>query len=218
MDNLNKITFDFIDELKLDPNIVGVILFGSWARENNRPNSDVDLMIIQKEGFRRAVEKREGQIFEIIYLTADSALDYWKSHPNDAASLWEVAKILFDRDGNLETLRNRANEILLKGKPKIDSFQREQFQFDAEDQISYVDFIKQTDTITANLILNNKIFDLTSKFFDLRQLFTPAPKQRLQKIKDINPELYKLIEQFYTENNIDIKIKIAKDIIEEVFT
>lgn len=217
MDKLNKITIDFIDELKLDPNIVGIILFGSWARGNNRADSDVDLMIIQKEGFRRAVEKRDDQIFEIIYLTEDSALDYWKSHLNDAASLWEVAKILFDREGNLENLRNKVNVILSKGKPQIDSFQKEQFRFDAEDQIAYVEFIKESDLTTANLILNSKVIDLTAKYFDLRGLFTPAPKQRLQKIKELDLMLFTHIKQFYAENNIEQKIKIAKDIVKEVF-
>lgn len=217
MNKLNDSTVNFIEELKLNPNILGIILFGSWARGNNRIDSDVDLMVIQKEGFRRAVEKRNEQIFEIIYLTANSALDYWKTHLNDAASLWEVAKILFDRDGSLEILKNKANEILSKGKPKVDSFQAEQFKFDAEDQINYVSFIKETDLITAQLILSNKVFDLTSKFFDLRQLFTPPPKQRLQRIKELNSKLFNLIEQFHSESNIDNRIRIAKKIAEEVF-
>lgn len=218
MSELNTDTKNFIEELKNNPNVLGVILFGSWARGNNRPDSDVDLIIIQKDRFKRAVEKRNNQIFEIIYTTSNSALDFWRSKLDDAASLWEVAKILFDRDGTVDSLQSKIRIALDKGKPIIDSSQKEQFKFDAEDQIKYVEYIKSTDIPTANLILNNKVFDLTSKYFDLRQLWTPAPKQRLLKVEELEPELFADLVEFYSEYNLDKKIDIVKRIVGRVFT
>ena len=66
---MNQNTQIFIEKLKLNPWVVGIILFWSWARGNVRPGSDVDLVVILEEGYSRNVEKEGDQIFEIIYIT-----------------------------------------------------------------------------------------------------------------------------------------------------
>lgn len=47
---MNTDTKQFIEELKGRSDVLGVIMFGSWARGNNRPDSDVDLVVILTEG------------------------------------------------------------------------------------------------------------------------------------------------------------------------
>ena len=215
---MNDQTKKFIEKQEQDENVLGIILFGSWARGNNRPDSDVDLVIILEEGFKRTVEEHDGQIFEIIYTTAKSAFDFWENNKDDAANLWEVAQIVFDRKGDVEKLKGEAEEMIAKGKKEIDKFQKGQFRFDSEDQIHYAEEIYKTDKTTANLILMNKVFSLTELFFDLQQLWTPAPKQRLDKIKELNPKLYELLENFYLDDtSFEEKVSIAKEIVLVVF-
>lgn len=216
---MNNETQSFVEELKQRPDVLGVVMFGSWARGNNRPDSDVDLVIILSEGYRRTIEKRGNQVFEIIYTTSQSALDYWKSHLDDAAGLWAVAKVLYDKDGTIKQLKEEIEEVLQKGKKQIDDFQLGQFKFDAEDQIKYVEAVMNDDATTANFILNNKVFSLTELFFDIRQEWTPAPKQRLAKIKEINPEYHSLLEQFYAGNlELEQKIEVAKKMVPIIFS
>jgi predicted nucleotidyltransferase len=215
---LNNDTKEFLEELKQNPEVVGIILFGSWARGNNRPDSDVDLVVILKEGYRRKVEYRNKQAFEIIYTTERSAVEYWNNHKDDAAGLWEVAKILYDKDGTIRVIKEEIEQIIKNGKKMLDEFQLAQSRFDAEDQLRYVDSIMETDAITANLVLTNKVFNLTQLFFDIRQLWTPAPKQRLTKIEEISPHIYSLLQQFYQEPiTIEVKLDIAKKMIPLIF-
>lgn len=215
---MNTETQKFLDELKQRSDVLGVIMFGSWARGNNRPDSDVDLVVILTEGYRRTVEHRNGQPFEIIYTTEKGAFDYWEGHKDDAAGLWAVAKILFDKDGTVERLKTKIKEVLDAGKKAIDEYQLGQFRFDAEDQLKYVETILASDPTTANLILTNKIFALTELFFDIRQIWTPAPKQRVAKIKETSPELYSLIEKFYQESiYLKDKLETGKKIVPVVF-
>lgn len=215
---VNKQTDLFLAELQARPEVLGVILFGSQARGNSRPDSDVDLVVIITEGYQRAIEERNGQIFEIIYTMSESALEYWRSNKDDAAGLWTVAKILFDRDGTLEKLRVAAQEILQAGKSPINERQRGQMLFDAADQLRYVRFISSTDPITANLMLAQKVVILTEQFFDLRQIWVPAPKQRLAVIKKISLELNDLLEQFYVLNNsFEEKLDVVEEIMQLVF-
>jgi predicted nucleotidyltransferase len=214
---MNKVTSHFLENLKQREDVLGVIMFGSRARGNDRPDSDVDLVVILTEGFRRAIEYHQGQAFEIIYTTPEGALAYWKSHIDDAFGLWAVAKILYDKDGSIRKLKNEIQQILDKGKKPIDEFQLGQFRFDAEDTMRYVEHIADTDPTTANFILGNKIFTLTELFFDIRQLWIPAPKQRLEKIKEISPDLYNLLTEFYSRNDFKERLETAKSIVPLVF-
>jgi len=190
---MNEATKNFLEELKQRDDVIGVIMFGSWARGNNRPDSDVDLVVILTEGYRRTVEYRDGQAFEIIYTTEKGAFEYWESHKDDAAGLWTIAKILFDKNGTVERLKTKIKNVLDAGKKPIDEYQLGQFRFDAKDQLKYVENILATDPTTANLILSNKVFALTELFFDIRQMWTPAPKQRLAEIQKISPDFYALL-------------------------
>lgn len=195
---MNLETVTFLEELKSSPNVLGVILFGSWARGNNRPNSDVDLIVICKEGYKRTVEFRNTQAFEIIYITAESAFQFWEQHKDDAAGLFEVAQILFDRDGSVAILRDRALKMLSAGKPEIDEFRLKQMRFDIEDQLRYVESIIVSDMLSASLILNNCVTTLTGIFFDLRRQWIPGPKQRIAKLRELDPELVKLLGNLYS--------------------
>jgi predicted nucleotidyltransferase len=215
---MNQETTDFIGELKQRPDVLGIILFGSWARGNHRPESDVDLVVILENGYQRTIERRNQQVFEIIYITPAGGLEYWNNHKDNAADLWEVAKILYDKDGTIERLRDESKKVLESGKTPINALQREQFRFDAEDQLKYVATISDSDPTTANFILMNKVFALTGLFFDLRQSWTPAPKQRLAKIKDTKSEFYSLLNEFYRDGAIfNERLSLAKRMVPIIF-
>jgi predicted nucleotidyltransferase len=215
---MNEQTKTFLEELKKRHDVVGVILFGSWARGNNRPNSDVDLVIILEDGYQRCVENRDGQVFEIIYTTEKDAFDFWENNKDDAYELWSVAKILFDRDDRIQALKEKINRVLERGKKEINKLQLEQYRFDATDLTDYVKEIYETDPLTAKMLIFNKVFALTAMFFDVRKMWTPAPKQRQQKIKKISPTFYELLDEFYNEDiGLSERVEIVKRIIPVVF-
>ena len=158
---MSEIYEEFIEELKNRPDVLGIILFGSRARGNNRLDSDVDLVVILEKGYRRTVEYKGSQVYEIIYTTEESAFNYWDSHKDDCAGLWEVAKVLYDKNGTIRRLQEKVNEMLKIGKKAIDQYQMGQLKFDAEDLISYVKRIVSDDSTTARMMLMNKEFVLT---------------------------------------------------------
>jgi hypothetical protein len=214
---MNSISQQFIEELQTDSNVLGIILFGSWARGNNRADSDVDLLVIVKDGFKRIVEFREGQAFEMVYTTEQGAIEYWQSNPNDAVELWKVAKILFDRDGTVARLQQAGKEIKEKGKQALTTDQYEHFKFDVHDQLKAITELTGSDPTSAKMLLSIKVIQLMELFFDIRQLWTPPPKQRLAVIKAMNQTLYDLIERYYGEQSLPEQIKIVKSIVPIVF-
>jgi hypothetical protein len=214
---MNSISQQFIEELQTDSNVLGIILFGSWARGNNRADSDVDLLVIVKDGFKRIVEFREGQAFEMVHTTEQGAIEYWQSNPNDAVELWKVAKILFDRDGTVARLQQAGKEIKEKGKQALTTDQYEHFKFDVHDQLKAITELTGSDPTSAKMLLSIKVIQLMELFFDIRQLWTPPPKQRLAVIKAMNQTLYDLIERYYGEQSLPEQIKIVKSIVPIVF-
>jgi predicted nucleotidyltransferase len=215
---MNEATQKFLEQLKQRADVIGIIMFGSWARGNNRPDSDVDLVVILTEGYQRTVEQRDGQDFEIIYTTEKGAFEYWKGHRDDAAGLWAVAKILYDKDGIIEDLKDKIQKILKEGKKPVDIYQLEQFRFDINDSLKYVEHIIEIDPTTANLLLTNKVFAITELFFDIRRKWVPAPKQRLSQIKEISTELHALLVEFYGDKNLRERLEIARKIVPIIFT
>lgn len=217
LDPMNKNAQQYIEELQTDPEILGVILFGSWARGNNRPDSDVDLLVIVQHGFKRTVEHRGGQAFEIIFTTEEAALEYWQSNPDEAIELWSIARLLFDRDGTIARLRNAASELKLKGKQPLTAEQYAHYKFDAHDQLKAIAGLATSDQLTARMLLSAKVIQLTELFFDLRQIWRPSPKQRLGIIKDINRAVYELISEYYEERSLSKQIDIVQSILSIVF-
>lgn len=215
---MNDDTKEFIEELKARADVLGVIMFGSWARGDNRPNSDVDLVVIQRDGHKRTVEYKNNQVFEIIYTTSKSALEFWQSNKDECAGLWEVAKIAYDKDGTVAELKVHAEGIIKEGKKPIDEYQKGQYKFSAEDEIRAADAGIGKDDATANLVLMHTVYGLTGLFFDLRQIWTPAPKQRLTKLNELHPELGTLFKRFYSDKiTIKNKVELAKQIVPLVF-
>jgi predicted nucleotidyltransferase len=215
---MNEDTKQYIEKLKARADVLGVIMFGSWARGNNRPDSDVDLVVILTEGYRRTVEYNNKQAFEIIYTTANAAIDFWQSHKDDCYGLWAVAKIVFDKDGTIEMLKNKAEEVIKAGKTPIDKFQIGQFRFSVEDELAAVDAMVVDDPATANLVLTKTVTFLTELYFDLRLLWIPAPKQRLAKLKQDDSVLFGLFNDFYKDGvSLNEKLKVAKEIVPVVF-
>jgi predicted nucleotidyltransferase len=207
----------YVEALRAKSEVVGIILFGSWARGNNRPDSDIDLLVILREGFKRTVEQHAGRTFEVTYTTEQGAAEYWASSPDDAVELWSVANVLFDRDGTVERLREVGRAIRERGKRAFTPEEYAHVYFDAHDQLRAVDELAHTDSPTAHLLLSALVLRLGELFFDLRQLWTPPPKQRLARLQEADQQAHELLVSYYSAPSLDARLVAAKAFCRVVF-
>jgi hypothetical protein len=207
-----------IAALQTQSNVLGILLFGSWARGNQRPASDIDLLVIVREGFQRTVEYRDDTAFEVTYTTEQGATEYWHASPDDAVELWQIAQILYDRDGTMARLQRVGQTIRDQGKAPLDPVHVAHMVFDIRDQLQAVADLTPHDPITARMIVSTKIVQLTELYFDLRQRWTPPPKQRLGILRQDNPEVYDLVVAYYTEHELPRQIAIARALFAAVFS
>ena len=98
----------FVRELREDPEVTAVFVFGSFARGDDRPDSDIDLLVVANGAFRKEIVHREGVEFEIFRNNRDDTITFWKENPDDFESSWPDAKPLFDRDGTVAYLERAA--------------------------------------------------------------------------------------------------------------
>ena len=213
---MNAAARDYVNELVARPEVSAVILFGSQARGDSGPNSDVDLLVVVPSGYRRAVDEREGQAFELLFLSNDVARGYFHQHLDTAAEFWATAQILFERDGVASRLRAEIQKVLAAGKPALDEATLTSSRFNSEDQLRAVEGLAARDAVGAAAMLDNKVLELTASYFDVRQRWTPSLKTRISAIARAEPELDARLTAFYG-SDFDAQLALAREMIPLVY-
>jgi len=214
---MKSVVEKFIEELKAKDDILGVLIFGSYVRGDQRENSDVDFLVVTKSSTFRDVETREGQVFEIVYSSLNDAKAFYENNPDNAVRQWNDGKIVFDRNGEMEELRSFVATIKEKGKAELTVKQKAHLRFDAEDRISALEYLKEQDFPTANsnlYLLANSLLDL---YFNLKRKWAPAPKQSLKVLRINDPAMARLFDSFYSSQEFEEQMQITKQIIKDLF-
>ena len=122
---LNK----FLEEYLNEDYFLGAILTGSYATGNNDVNSDIDVFIVTKDSTtwrERGNRLIDGYMIEYFINPVRQVLkefdDGFKDNGIATTLIFAGSKILYDRDGTIEKLVNRAKEDLNKDIEPISEF------------------------------------------------------------------------------------------------
>jgi hypothetical protein len=206
-----------VDELARRPEVLGVALFGSVARGDARPDSDVDVFVLVKDGMWRDVEKRGQRHVEFVFSSPERTQAFGERRPDEYVQMWQEAQILLDNEGRMAELRRAAEDLRVRGKPRPDQRSIRHWQFDAEDQLRGVRGLRGRDLPAAVLVLHRHVEALTALFFDLAQEWAPPPKQRLQRIRELNPAVGEAFDRFYASANLDEQMQAAEQVVPRLF-
>lgn len=209
----------FFDELHERPQVLGLILFGSYARGDHRPDSDIDLLVIISHGeTRRKIAVRAGKTYEMVWVTESAALEYWEGDGDGCYGLWSDAQVIFDKNGTAERLRAGAMRIIKKGKAELSDLELAHRRFDVEDQLRAVHWLAREDVPAANHALQQIVSRLVTSYFDMERLWEPPPKKALQRIRKTDPPLGELLDSFYSpQPTFERSFRLAEEISQEVF-
>lgn len=207
----------FVDRHTARGDVLAVILFGSHARGNPRPDSDIDLLVIRREGHARVVEYHEGQAFEVVYETEEGARAFWDANGNDAFGLWQVAQVLHDQDGPGARLRSYGDRVLATRPPPPTAEHIAHAHFDAMDTLRAVEVLLESDPATAAVLTNRMVDTEVELFFRLRGEWTPPPKQRIDAVRRVDSALGGLVNRFHEARSPTERTEVASLIVERVF-
>lgn len=129
---MNEAIQRFVDELAADPTVRGVILFGSHARGNARPDSDADpVILVERDQFAMGFVERDGQKFELIRWSKAVAIRYAVDYRDSEAVM------------------------LADGKPPMDETRRAWSRWASEDRLDAAG-IAEDDPTAAGLVLHER--------------------------------------------------------------
>lgn len=116
-------TLDNVVQQKIeDPNVLGILLFGSVATKTHKWRSDIDLIFIldEHEPASGLVDYFEsGILIQYFYATLDSLIENQKNVPY-LLHMFSEGKILFDRYGTVSPVVNEI-KVYFEAHPEIEA-------------------------------------------------------------------------------------------------
>jgi len=220
---IQKICNDVVKQYKQDKNVLGILLFGSAARNKFDKYSDVDIyVLLDKKGkFSRSNFVKNGLRVDIIFNTIEEAKNYLKEDSNNlrriTSHMLANGKILFQRQRNLENIQTIAkNNLKLKTKYKkseilmhkysIDDFWGEvQRDIENKDHLAF--------GIDSHLLISN----IVELFLKLNGEFLRQPNEMMKVLKKLDRKFSGQIENFYKASNIQNKKQILLNLVEYIY-
>ncbi|MBF8280530.1 MAG: NTP transf 2 protein [Candidatus Magasanikbacteria bacterium] len=221
--SIQKICNDLIEQYKRDKNVLGILLFGSVARNKFDKYSDVDIYILlNKRGkFSRNNFVKNGVRVDIILNTIKEAKEYLKEDRNNlrriTSHMLAYGRILFQRQRNLEKIQTIAKNILkLKTKYKnsevlMHKYSIDDFWGEVQRDIQKRDYLAFG--LDSHLLVNN-IIEL---FLKLNGKFLGQPNETMIQLRKLDKKFADRIENFYKEGNIQKRKVILSKLVKYIY-
>ncbi len=212
-----------VREYKPDKNVLGILLFGSAARNKFDQYSDIDIYILlNKNGkFSRSNFIKSGVRVDIILNTIKEAKSNLKEDRNNlrriTSHMLAYGEILFQRQRNLEKIQTIAkNNLKLKTKYKkgdilmhkysIDDFWGE-VQRDIQEK-NYLAFGLDSHLLVCNII---------ELFLKLKRESLGQPNEIMIQLRKLDKKFADHTENFYKEGNIRKKEMILSKLVKYIY-
>ncbi len=222
----------FLDQYKDEDYFLGAILTGSYATGNNDINSDIDIFIVTKDSTtwrERGNKLIDGYLIEYFINPVRQVLkefeDGFANNHIASTLIFVGSKILYDKDGTIQKLIDRAKDDLSKGLSPIPEFKwkmncytvwhsfyelSSKYSKKEDIEFSYNIFLK--DVIESHF-LNNSIPVLP--IHKVEKILTNEEYRRKYNVKELPEETFvnKLLKCFI-EKDYDNKYNYAKELYE----
>ena len=123
-----------------------------------------------------------------------------------------------DPDGSLARLRDHVAALVARGKPPLDASRKHYLRVAAQDRFRAAAGLATNNEAAARMLLFERLLDLVGTFFDVRQIWAPPTKRRLDAIAPISPDLHGLLTRIFCgDDSTPEKIRLANLALPLVF-
>lgn len=181
-----------LQELKQDSTVVACLCFGSFARGDYRPGSDIDLLCLTRAPWReRRVRLVGGVTVELFYnppIQLDRELREAAITRNPATVLLlQESRVLWDGEGISAPLLALADEVHRQGPDPLSAFQILMLRYRLTDLLQdWLDLAGEPGP--QRLVEAELLQGMSEAFFDLRRQWRPKTKYRLHEMARLEPE------------------------------
>lgn len=183
----------YLDLVKDDPLVIGVILSGSVAHSQPDPNSDLDIFVILNDtaNYReRGNLMIEGIEVEYFMNPVKQIRSYFilEASPHTAHILAN-GRILLDRSPVIAELIQEATAILEKGPPPTKEIQIELLRYGLDDKWKdFLDCLEKEDEFAGIFVARNMINLCLQAFCLHHRIWHDKEKRLYQQIEKLSPE------------------------------
>ena len=220
---IQKICNDIVKQYKQNKNVLGVLLFGSVARNKFDKYSDIDIYILlNKNGkFSRNNFIKNGLRVDIIFNTIEEAKNYLKEDRNNlqrvTSHMLSHGIILFQRQQHLKKIQTIAkNNLRLKTKYKNSEVLMHKYSIDdfwGEVQRNFIHNDYVAFELNSYLLMKNVI----ELFFKIKRDFLRQPNEIISIINKKDKKLGNYIKNFYKIKNLKNRLTILSKIINHIY-
>ncbi|UZE92957.1 MAG: nucleotidyltransferase domain-containing protein [Candidatus Nealsonbacteria bacterium] len=205
-----------VKELIKNPNVKGIIIFGSIARGDYDANSDIELKVIDK-GIKdhKVLLSREGEVDFNIHFNHSLNLKKrkqvkWRIEPPFAKS-W----IVIDKTGELRKLQQFDQKMSKKGREPLEKEEKLSFSHRLAELVRECKRF-HNNPATLFLLLSEFIRSSLQFYYALNRIWWPGFKKVMDDIENRNSDIAKLIKEVISQGDPDYRIRLAEEILKEL--
>lgn len=179
---------EFLKQYEEDDDVIGAVLCGSYATGNYNENSDIDVYLVLKDGvtyFSRGNTESNSYLIEYFMNTKEGIEKFMQkefdNYKHSTTNMFAYGKIIYDLDGSVKKLQDKALEYIDKPFKNITSDKLDINNYHIWDLMDELKVSLNEERLDFNkiyYILLNDIYDIYAEYLSLPKL----PKTKVYKI------------------------------------
>jgi len=207
----------FIESLKKNRDIVGILEYGGRCCDDMSKGGDYDLTVITRTQISKAIG---GVHFHIDGIPVDCMIksidDFMRDDPTNRFDLVHLnCKVLFDRGGITHDLLERINR-LWKKETELSKRDISWIRFTFKHVLDKLEHRLHEDTLYSNHFMSASLDWFLQCYAKIKKLEMGKPKSYLKYIKEYEPELYDNFARFYETVDINKRFGLLKICAEHI--
>jgi hypothetical protein len=196
--------------------VSGIIAAGSIIRGTAHATSDWDIYVVHNNPQRQMLQRYFAGVPTQIFLNPPAGIrQYFVSEAAEGvcitAHMFVTGFVVLERDPFIEAAREEARRVMAAG-PQINDEQMAMYCYHIADQFENAMDVIETDPASGVMLLGHAIPRMLQFYFMRQHIFIPRDKDLLQRVRDQNPELGRLVEAFYQTSSPAEKFDLAGEI------
>lgn len=211
MDNKEKLD-SVINSLISQDDVLAIGYIGSLAKKFDLSECrDVDLLVVVDDDkpFEREIYSLDTLEFDISYISISEI----ENQIGTRSVIWVKAikdyRAIYLQNESIKEKITQNKEIVNDFYNKYDKISDLQnldhikfLRYDISNKLEYV-IRKKDDVVLYNHLKCSFILDLVRLYFEINNIIIPKAKKQINEIKNIDEVLYKMLEEYYKDNQID---------------
>jgi predicted nucleotidyltransferase len=209
-EKFDKVLKIFVDKHKKNPNVLAVLVSGSYIHQTPDKNSDLDVYVLLEKAKMRERGNTWINGVEIEYFVnpVNQVRYYFETETGSkapcTAHMFANSKILYQKDKTINQLIKEAKAILKKKMPTMKKMDLEFARYGIDDtQKDLEDVYLKKDIFSFSLVANNLLQECLDLFFKVHRISKEKSKRLQKQLKSIDKNFEKLYTSALIEKDID---------------